>query len=351
MKTYLSSFAANASTDTGLVRTQNEDAFLCRDLAADQCLWLVADGVAGRDAGELASATCVAVFEALAAGGKFEAARNADMAQPLLAMAVQKAHAEVSRLALQSAQKLSMSCTLTAALATGRRIDLVHVGDSRAYVLRGGTLRQITEDQTLARQLVSSGRMREDQLARHPDRNTLSQSVGLESTEHPFAPAFYRVELDPDDRLMLCSDGLSDMVNPDVIAQLLGTAADPDTAVTRLIAAALEAGGRDNVTVIVAEPVSETSSGFADASSVSRVRASANTPASLNSGSHLAMSARRGRVRGQRWGLVLLLLLLAVVVWTAGPWWASKIRSQGSSVDENQTLLKNEPNAVRDRPR
>jgi protein phosphatase len=182
-------YSIAASTDIGQIRSNNQDVLLCRELAADQQLWLVADGVAGRDAGELASATCVTVFESLAAADKFEAARHADLAEPLLAMVVQKAHAEVSRLELQSRQKLSMSCTLTAALASGSRVDIVHVGDSRAYLLHEGLLTQITVDQTVARELISSGRLRVEQLARHPDRNTLSQSIGLESTAHPLTPA------------------------------------------------------------------------------------------------------------------------------------------------------------------
>ena len=250
-------YTTAARTDIGRVRSNNEDAFLALDLPDGQRLWLVADGVAGRDAGELASATSVDVFRRLAEAGKLAAARDAELATPLLGMAVQKAHVEVSRLAFESQQQLSMSCTLTAALATGPRIDIVHVGDSRLYRLHQGKLQQITEDQTVARQLIADGRLREDQLADHPDRNTLSQSIGLESAEHPFTPAHYRIELLAGDRLLLCSDGLSDLVPAETIAQRLRDATNPAEAVDQLITAALDAGGRDNITVIVAEAKEE----------------------------------------------------------------------------------------------
>jgi protein phosphatase len=240
-----------ARTDIGLVRSNNEDALLALYLPDGQHLWLVADGVAGRDAGELASATSVGVFQRLAQSGKLAAARDPDLATPLLAMAVHKAHVEVSRLAVESQQKLSMSCTLTAALATDQRIDIVHVGDSRLYHLHAGALTQITEDQTVTRQLIADGRLSEDQLAEHPDRNTLSQSIGLESAEHPFTPAHYRIEVTAGDRLLLCSDGLSDLLAADTIAMLLRDASDPATAVEHLIQSALDAGGRDNISVIV----------------------------------------------------------------------------------------------------
>ena len=241
-----------AQTHLGLVRQNNEDAFLALPLANGQHLLLVSDGVAGRDAGEVASATTVAVFRALAEGGKLAAARDAQLAEPLLAMAVQKAHVEVSRLALESDQKHSMSCTLSVALITGLRADLAWVGDSRIYLYRDGGLRQLSEDQTVAWQLVKDGRLQPEQVADHPDRNTLSQSIGLESTGHPLQPAHASVPLAPGDVLLLCSDGLSDLVPDARIAEVLAAHSEPSTAVQALIDAALDAGGRDNVTVALA---------------------------------------------------------------------------------------------------
>lgn len=241
-----------AQTHLGLVRQNNEDAFLATSLGDDQFLLLVSDGVAGRDAGEVASATTVAVFRALAESGKLTAARDAQLAEPLLAMAVQKAHVEVSRLALESNQKHSMSCTLSVALVTDLRADLVWVGDSRIYLYRDGALRQLSEDQTVAWQLVKDGRLRPEQVIDHPDRNTLSQSIGLESAGHPLQPAHASLPLMPGDVLLVCSDGLSDLVPDAHIAQVLQAHPEPPVAAQALIAAALDAGGRDNVTVALA---------------------------------------------------------------------------------------------------
>lgn len=242
-----------AQTHLGLVRQNNEDAYLATPLGDGQFLLLVSDGVAGRDAGEVASATTVAVFRALAESGKLAAARDPQLAEPLLAMAVQKAHVEVSRLALESNQKLSMSCTLSVALVTGLRADLAWVGDSRIYLYRNGALRQLSEDQTVAWQLVKDGRLLPEQVAEHPDRNTLSQSIGLESAGHPLQPAHASVALEPGDVLLVCSDGLSDLVPDAHIAQILKENASPQDAVPALITAALDAGGRDNVTVVLAK--------------------------------------------------------------------------------------------------
>ena len=238
-------------THIGCVRTNNEDALLAYALAADHLLMLVADGVAGRDAGELASASTVQVFQGLAESGKLGAARDPQLAAALLAMAIHKAHAEVSRRAVEQRQQRSMSCTLSVALVCGNRLDIGQVGDSRVYRWRRGELLQLSEDQTVAQQLVKDGRIGPEHVATHPDRNTLSQSIGLESLEHPWVPAMSSYELQPGDRVLLCSDGLSDLVDADDIAAHLQAADSAQAAVDALIDAALRAGGRDNVTAVV----------------------------------------------------------------------------------------------------
>lgn len=240
-------------TDVGLHRRNNEDACYAADIGNGQTLLIVADGVAGRDAGEVASATSIAVFQRLAESGKLAAASDPSLAPALLAMAVQKAHVEVSRLALEAAQAHSMSCTLSVALISGERLDIAQVGDSRIYLWRDSQLQQLTEDQTVARQLIKDGRLRPEQLADHPDRNTLSQSIGLEASAHPLEPALHQITLQAGDTLLLCSDGLSDLVDDARIAEVLAATDTPDAATLGLVQAALDAGGRDNVTVVVAE--------------------------------------------------------------------------------------------------
>ncbi|MDZ7792056.1 MAG: protein phosphatase 2C domain-containing protein [Xanthomonadales bacterium] len=243
---------ASGASDVGLKRDNNEDAWLAMELGDDQALLLVADGVGGRDAGELASSTTAEVFRQLAESGKFKAAAKPEMSEMMLNMATYKAHSKVSALAAEADQALSMSCTLTVALVSGQRADIMQVGDSRCYRYAEGGLEQITEDQTVARQLFLDGRISEDKIASHPDRGTLSQSIGLESTNHPFEPVFYRIELGPGDGLLLCSDGLTDRVAEDELAEAIANAAAPDDALQALIQLALDAGGHDNITVVLA---------------------------------------------------------------------------------------------------
>ncbi|AKS41450.1 PP2C family protein-serine/threonine phosphatase [Wenzhouxiangella marina] len=243
-------------SDVGLKRDNNEDAWLALDLAGGQALMLVADGVGGRDAGEVASAETAQAFRELAESGKLAAASDAAMGKMLLEMATHKAHARVSRLATESAQELSMSCTLTAVLADLRspdkaRLDLVQVGDSRAYRFRDGTLEQLTDDQTVAEQLVLDGRISLEQARTHPDRNTLSQSIGLESTESPFEPVCTSADLMPGDLILLCSDGLTDRVPHETLQACLTDNSELDAALTALVTAALDAGGHDNITVVL----------------------------------------------------------------------------------------------------
>lgn len=239
-------------SDVGCVRDNNEDGWLARNLTQDQWLLLVADGVGGRDAGEVASATVVEVFDQLAASGKLNAASNAELAPALLSQAVQKAHVSVARAAEAAAQKASMSCTLSVALVSGSRVNIVQVGDSRVYHWRDGELRQLTLDQTVAMQLLQDGRITPEQVPGHPDRNTLFQSIGLEASGSPLEPAHTECELQAGDRLLLCSDGLTDMLNDADISALLAQTEVVDDAAEALVQAALAAGGRDNVTVVVA---------------------------------------------------------------------------------------------------
>ena len=160
-------------SDVGKVRGNNEDACLLQPLATGQWLLLVADGVGGRDAGEVASRTTVAVFEQLASAGKLDPASDPALAPLLLGMAAQKAHVTVASEAALAGQQAAMSCTLSVALISDARADLLQVGDSRIYRWHADDLQQLTKDQTVAMQLLHDGRISPAQLATHPDRNTL----------------------------------------------------------------------------------------------------------------------------------------------------------------------------------
>ena len=232
-------FSGTGVTDVGRVREANEDsAFLGPYLA------LVADGVGGAAAGEVASATVAYVVSAIAR------LRHDEDPAGVLQDAI-----EVARESLQSGidadvQRAGMATTLTALATDGTRVVLGHVGDSRGYLLRGGVLEQITTDHTYVQQMIASGQLVPEQARSHPWRNVVMRSLHGGPAEVDQAPDIVALDLGPGDRVLLCSDGLTDLVVDRGIAEILQEP-DPEAAATRLVGAALEAGGSDNVTCLV----------------------------------------------------------------------------------------------------
>jgi protein phosphatase len=233
-------FSYGTDTHVGLVREHNEDAGF-----AGPYLLLVADGVGGAAAGEVASATTSYVVTALAMG------RPETEGPTLLAEAVATAHRQLERGTQDDESRHGMATTLTAVLARGDRVTLAQVGDSRAYLVRAGELARLSTDQTLVQLLVDKGELSPDQVATHPFRNVVLRS---ENGDEPVEPALIDLDLELGDRLLLCSDGLTDFVaESDILGAL--DIPDADEAAQALVALALEAGGRDNVTCVVADLV------------------------------------------------------------------------------------------------
>jgi len=231
-------FSYGAASHVGLVREHNEDAGF-----AGPYLQLVADGVGGAAAGEVASATTTYVVTALAMG------RPDQDGATLLAEAVAAAHRELQRGARDDEARQGMATTLTAVLVRGDRVSLVQVGDSRAYLVREGELLRLSTDQTLVQLLVEKGDLRPDQVATHPFRNVVLRSV---NGDEPVEPALRELDLVVGDRLLLCSDGLTDMVDDAHIAGVLAREAGSEETCRLLVDSALENGGKDNVTVVLA---------------------------------------------------------------------------------------------------
>ena len=231
-------FDYGAASHVGLVREHNEDAGF-----AGPYLQLVADGVGGAAAGEVASATTTYVVTALAMG------RPDEDAASLLGEAVAAAHRELRRGTREDRARQGMATTLTALLARGDRVTLAHVGDSRAYLLRDRQLTRLSTDQTLVQLLVDRGDLAPAQVPTHPYRNVVLRSV---NDEEPVTPLLRDLDLVVGDRVLLCSDGLTDLVAE---AEIVGALAlpDPDDAADALVGLALDAGGRDNVTCLVAD--------------------------------------------------------------------------------------------------
>ncbi len=219
-----------AVTDIGLHRKTNEDTFV---LAPP--LFAVCDGMGGAQAGEVASALAAETLAAAVADGR-----------PLLA-AAEQANAAVYRRASDDREHTGMGTTLTAVVLAGDTGHFVHIGDSRAYLLRAGVLKQLSDDHSLVGEMVRDGRLSAEEAVTHPHRSILSRALGTEALARIDE---FEVGLRAGDVLLLCSDGLSGPVPAEAIRKALGRA-DPDDAAARLIAEARKHGGPDNITAVV----------------------------------------------------------------------------------------------------
>ena len=207
----------------------------------------MADGVGGHAAGEIASAT---IIDALAPLGDTEP--GYDLVGRLLG-AVVEGNSAIARRVAENPRLQGMSTTLTAVLFGDGRFCLVNIGDSRTYLLRDGALEQLSRDDSYVQLLVDQGHITQEAAGTHPQRNLVLQAL---TGEEVMEPAMTVHEARAGDRFMLCSDGLSDVVPQGVLAETL-KAGEPQECVDRLIALAIDAGTRDNVTAIVADVVED----------------------------------------------------------------------------------------------
>jgi len=229
-------FAAAAATDQGRVRTNNEDAFLVDDKRA---LFAVADGMGGHRGGEVASHTAVEALRAAVASGS------------ALNDAIERANTAVLSRAAGDEELTGMGTTLTAVIPIGGRQLLVgHVGDSRAYLLREGTLQRVTDDHSLVEELVREGRLTPEQADAHPQRAIITRALGIDDEVDVDV---YTLDVEPGDRVLLCSDGLTTMLRERDVERLLRTEREPQHAADALVDAANASGGEDNITVVVVD--------------------------------------------------------------------------------------------------
>jgi PPM family protein phosphatase len=231
--------SAAARSDVGKRRTANEDAYA---LAPALGLYLVADGMGGHVAGQLASRLAAEhTVEAL----ELVADRTATLTEKLR-YCVGAANHHVFATARDKPEVAGMGTTLVAVLAGGGRIALAHVGDSRAYLVRGGRIRQLTDDHSLVAELVRRREITPDAAHGHPHRHVLTRAVGVRRSVDPdlaeLTPA-------PGDVIVLCSDGLTTHVEDPEIAALVAAETDLEQACERLVALANARGGEDNITV------------------------------------------------------------------------------------------------------
>jgi PPM family protein phosphatase len=237
--------ASAAASDTGLRRENNEDRYHCDPSAG---LFMVIDGVGGQAAGEKAAETALAMLRA-----RLE--RETGAADERLREAITLANNEVHRLSQSEPGWKGMACVLTVALVRDGRLIAGHVGDTRLYVFEDGRVQKVTHDHSPVGEREDTGELNEVEAMRHPRRNEIFRDVGSEP-HNPGDGDFIEIVDRPfrdDSALLICSDGLSDLVgSPEIAGIVYGHAAAPDEVVSRLIEAANREGGKDNVTAVFA---------------------------------------------------------------------------------------------------
>lgn len=268
----------SALSDVGRVRKDNQDSGY-----AGAHLLAVCDGVGGAARGDIASSTAVQALRRLDEPSE-------SSANPIerVAGALHRAHDRIGELADADESLNGTSTTATVALFDGRSIAIGHVGDSRAYLLRGGELRQLTHDHTFVQSLVDEGRITEAEARVHPHRNLILKAVdGVRDPE----PDLFTVDLLAGDRLFLCSDGACGVLDDTRLAALL-SGGTPDFVVVEMVRESLEAGSTDNVTCVVADVVTEDTA-LPEGLSPLLVGAAADLPRVAGSGAGVPDSASR----------------------------------------------------------
>jgi protein phosphatase len=227
---------AAGRTDRGKIREINEDTFGYHDN-----LFVVADGMGGHQAGEVASAIAVeTILKADLNGEPKTALRNTLIA----------AEQAILKKAAQDQELNGMGTTVAVLYLEAERAYVTHIGDSRVYYLSGNNLRQLTHDHSLVYELVKSGEITAEEAKNHPQRNILTRALGSNDT---LEIDIIEIEVVEGDKFLLCSDGLTNSIPETLIKELISSEEDPEIIVDRMIASANELGGSDNITVVLVE--------------------------------------------------------------------------------------------------
>jgi PPM family protein phosphatase len=229
-------------THVGVVRSGNEDSFL---LDCPRGVFIVADGMGGHAAGEVASEMAVEIIARELNGIRTLADANRN---DRMRAAIRSANQAIFERTMAESDKRGMGTTTTVLVLFAQRYLIGQVGDSRAYLLRGGTLQQVTKDHSYVQEQVDAGLLTADQARTHPYSNVITRCVGA---NEDVVPDVYFGTLERGDVLLLASDGLTGMLEDDQLARILGAGVTPEAGVSRLIAEANRRGGLDNITAIV----------------------------------------------------------------------------------------------------
>jgi PPM family protein phosphatase len=331
-----------AKSDLGKARDHNEDNFLVADLSRRDCtapasereyelgdrglLLVVADGMGGAAAGELASEMATdTIYKQLLSSWLREQEATGQRFATRLKEAVESANIEIHNYAKAHPENRGMGTTATAVGILGDHLYLTQVGDSRAYLVRAGTAHQLTKDQSLMQRLVEAGELTEEEAAQSERRNIILQALGPDAK---VKVDLTHQEIRRGDVLVLCSDGLSGQVKKEEIARQVSETRNLTAVCDRLVALANERGGPDNITVLVARLDGDGLRAADQAEEVGHqvyplIDTEASTdPVPVYRGSKPPVPAAQ-QSSGSRWKLLLLLLgaalLIAAMVWAAGP--------------------------------
>jgi serine/threonine protein phosphatase PrpC len=248
-------FSCAARTDVGVVRSGNEDSYL---MAAERGFFIVADGMGGHAAGEVASEMAT---QLIAAEFKPVKGMSDDELMAQMVAAIRGANTAIFQRTMKEQDKRGMGTTTTVLDLLPRRYLIGHVGDSRAYLLRGGVLTQLTKDHSYVQEQVDAGRLTPEEARVHPYANVITRCVG---SSGDVVPDLYLGTLEPGDLVLLASDGLTGMLEDEQLREIMMMDADLEMMVDKLIADANRRGGLDNITTIlvrieaVAPPTGET---------------------------------------------------------------------------------------------
>lgn len=236
-------------TDIGQHRSMNQDYFFTSDLPVGNLpnLFIVADGMGGHNAGEYASRHAVDCITASAGQSK------SIKAEEILKEAITRANEEIYQRAAEDVSMKGMGTTIVACVIEGKKLYVANVGDSRLYIINRG-IRQVTRDHSLVEEMVRLGEMDRETAREHPDKNIITRAVGAAKE---IEIDFFEEELEYEDEVLLCSDGLTNMIEDEEIRRIVKSQRDVAEITEKLVLTANRNGGKDNITVVVIDPFSD----------------------------------------------------------------------------------------------
>ncbi|MBW6463268.1 MAG: Stp1/IreP family PP2C-type Ser/Thr phosphatase [Firmicutes bacterium] len=235
-------------TNQGLERARNEDNYFV-SAEADIALLAVADGMGGHRAGNIASALAIAAAEKIWLAIDRSNMPTVENARKLIETLLVEANSKIIDESESASERRGMGTTLTAGLLCSNRLTIGHVGDSRAYMINNGQISMITKDHSLLEQLIDTGQVKPEEADNHPQRHVLTRALGVSPD---LAIDVTELEIEPGSALILCTDGLTNMVRDNEILAMYKENRDPETLAQALIELANSRGGFDNITVVIA---------------------------------------------------------------------------------------------------